>query len=69
MDDIRRGWSAPVLLVIVCTLMMVPVSAVALMVIGGLFGGDVGMATAFAGIVQIVGTFWIAGIRLRRSGR
>lgn len=69
MDDIRRGWTAPILLVIVCTLMMVPVSAVAMMVVTGMFGGDIGTATAVAGIVQILGTFWIAGVRLRRSGR
>lgn len=69
MDDIRRGWSAPILLVIVCTLMMVPVSAVAMMAMAGMFGADAGTTTAFAGILQIVGTFWIAGFRLRRSGR
>ena len=68
MDDIRRGWSAPILLVIVCTLMMVPVSAIVMMVVAAI-SGDAGTATAFAGIAQIIGTFWIAGVRLRRSGR
>lgn len=68
-DDIRRGWTAPVLLVVISTLMATPITGLAIVLMGGLFRLDIGMATAFAGILHIIVTFWIAGYRLRRSGR
>ncbi|MEM1361351.1 MAG: hypothetical protein AAGF94_06490 [Pseudomonadota bacterium] len=68
-DDVKRGWTAPILLVIVCTLMTAPLTALFILLMGGLFQADMSTATAFGGIFQIIVTFWIAGFRLRRSGR
>ncbi|MEM1235036.1 MAG: hypothetical protein AAGH70_13010 [Pseudomonadota bacterium] len=67
-DDIKKGWSAPVLLIVISALMISPVTALIITVADAGREQSSTLGTVLAVLVQLLGTFWIAGYRLRRSG-
>lgn len=69
MEDIQRGWSAPIILIIASTLMVLPATAFVMFAIAFIGGLGMNAAIAFGAALQLLLTYWFAGFRLRRSGR